>query len=61
MDDYYANGLLAMIGAIIICAVIAVIVVSLLLKFVDSIKRKQEARRQAEKDMWRHTDTPIDD
>ena len=61
MDECYSTGLLAMIGAIIICAVIAVIMVSLLLKFVDFVKRKQEARRQAEKDMWRHTDTPIDD
>lgn len=61
MDECYSDGILSLIGAIIICAVVAVIMVSLLLKFVDFVKRKQEARRQAEKDMWRHTDTPIDD
>ena len=61
MDECYSDGILSLIGAIIICAVVAVIIVSLFLKFIDFIKRKQEARRQAEKDMWRHTDTPIDD
>lgn len=59
--DEYGDGLLTMIGTIIIVAVIIFLVIKLCVKFTKFLKKKQEERRQAEKDMWRHTDTPIDD
>lgn len=54
------DSVLALIGAIILIGVAGWLILTLCVKVVNFFKHLKEKRLQTEKDVWRHTHTPVD-